>query len=849
MTSALADARYALRSWAKSPGFTLIAVASIGLGIGVTTAIFTLVDQVLLRRLPVKSPDELVQVTFEGSRYGSNWGDGSELSYPMYTALRDQNQVFSGMFSRFGFEFQVGESVQPERVAGELVSGSYFPVLGVRPALGRLLAEDDDRVPGGHPVAVLSHAFWTSRFGAEPEAVGRSLVVNGRTYAIVGVTEPGFEGIELGRQTQVFVPLSMKAEVTPGWNALDERLRRWIRVFGRLRPGVTPEQARASLEPIFRAQVELDLADREFANAAPIARQRYQENRLTLLPGAHGRSNFRRSMTTPLWVLMGTAAGVLLIACANVANLLLARAAARSREMAVRLALGATRGRLVRQLLVESLMLSLVGGLVGLALAAFAAPLVLALFVDPEVPSPVSTSPDLRILAFTVLLSTLTGVLFGLAPALQATRPDVAPTLKDQAGSVLGGGARLRKALVATQVAVSLLMLIGAGLFLRTLHNLLSVDVGFQTRSLVSFTVDPSLNGYEPEATRQFARNLLERLGTAPAVTAASLAGITLLEGNNWTSGMTIEGYAAGAEEDVGQHCNVVGPGYFRTMGIPLVRGREFDERDAAPPRAAAAPAASGAPSDLPPFRVAIVNERFARQYFGSADPVGRRIGFGSNPGTPTPMQIVGVVGDAKYSEIRDEVPRQVYFPYLEDSSPGGFTAYVRTSGAPEAAFAVAREAVRQLDPNLPVASPRTLEGQLERALSRERLVATMSALFGGLATLLSVVGLYGVMAYTVSRRTREIGVRIALGAGSRDIRWMVIREAMVVAAAGMAVAAPVAWWLSRLVASQLYGVAATDPTTAAGAVALLAVVSLLAGLVPSSRAARVQPTTALRYE
>jgi predicted permease len=844
MTSPLPDIRYALRAWGKSPGFTLIAVASIGLGIGVTTAIFTLVDQVLLRRLPVKSPQELVQVTFEGSRYGSNWGDGTELSYPMYAAIRDGNDVFSGMFSRFGYSFQVGESVQPERVAGELVSGTYFPVLGVDPAHGRLLGEDDDRVPGGHPVAVLSHAFWSSRFGSDPAAVGRTLVVNGRTYTIVGVTQPGFEGIELGRQTQVFVPLAMKAQVTPGWNGLDDRLRRWIRVFGRLRPGLTPEQARASLEPLFRGQLDLDLADREFANATPISRQRYLENRLTLLPGAHGRSNFRSSMSTPLWVLMGTAAGVLLIACANVANLLLARGAARSREMAVRLALGATRGRLVRQLLAESLLLSLAGGLVGLALAAFAAPLVLAFFVDPEGPSPVSTSPDLRILAFTALLSTLTGVLFGLAPALQATRPDVAPTLKDQAGTVLGGGARLRKSLVATQVAVSLLMLIGAGLFLRTLHNLLSVDVGFQTRSLVSFTVDPSLNGYTPDATRQFARSLLEGLNAAPGVAAASLSGITLLDGSNWTSSMTIEGYVSGAEEDVSQHCNVVGPGYFRTMGIPLVRGREFDERDMS---AGAAPAPGA--TDPPPFRVAIVNERFARQYFGTADPIGRKIGFGNNPGTPTPIQIVGVVGDAKYSEIRDEMPRQVYFSYLEDGTPGGFTAYVRTSRSPEAAFGVAREAVRRLDPNLPVASPRTLEGQLERALSRERLVATMSALFGGLATLLAVVGLYGVMAYTVSRRTREIGVRIALGAGTRDIRWMVIRETLVVAAAGMAVATPVAWWLSRLVASQLYGVTATDPTTAAAAVTLLAVVSLLAGLVPSTRAARVQPTTALRYE
>jgi predicted permease len=842
LPAVLPDLRFALRSWIKSPTFTAIAVASIGLGIGVTTAIFTLVDQVLLRRLPVKDPQELVQVTFEGTRYGSNWGDDTELSYPMYTALREGNQVFSGMFCRFGYAFQVGESVAPERVAGELVSGSYFPVLGVGAAHGRVLTEDDDRTPGGHPVAVLGHAFWASRFGADPAAVGRSIVVNGRSYTIVGVAQAGFDGIELGRQTQVFVPIAMKAQLTPGWNALDERTYRWVRVFGRLRPGITAEQARTSLEPAFRGELRGDLGAPDFNNAPATLRQRYLENRLVFLPGAYGRSSFRRSMTTPLWVLMGIAAGVLLIACANVANLLLARGAARGREMAVRLALGATRRRLVKQLLVESLLLSLAGGLVGLALAAFAAPLVLAFFVNPETPHPVSAAPDLRILAFTIGVSTLTGVLFGLAPALHATRPDVAPTLKDQAGSVLGGGTRLRKALVASQVAVSLLMLIGAGLFLRTLHNLLAVDVGFQTRSLVSFTMDPSLNGYAPQATRQFVLRLRERLRAAPGVTDASLTSIKLLDGNNWTTDITIAGYKAGEEEDMEQKCAMVGPGYFRAMGIPLLRGREFDERDQR----------TSPPSDTddgPGFQVAVVNERFARQYFGDEDPIGRRFGFGTNPGRPTPIQIVGVVRDSKYSELREEVPRQLFFPYLESPTPGVFTVYLRSSAPAAAAFTTARDVVRQLDPNLPIAATRTLEQQISGALRRERLMATLSAAFGILATLLAVVGLYGVMAYTVSRRTREIGVRMALGAAARDIRWMVIRESLTLTAIGIALAAPITWWLTRLVASQLYGVAPTDPWTALGAAAVLGAVCLLAGLIPSTRAARVQPTTALRYE
>jgi predicted permease len=839
----VSDARLALRSWLRTPAFTLIAVASIGLGIGASTAVFTLIDQVILRPLPVKSPGELVQVTVEGSTYGANWGDGTELSYPMYAELRDNNQVFSGMFCRFGYPFHVGYGDQTERVAGELVSGTYFPVLGVSAAVGRLLGPEDDRSPGGHPVAVLSHAYWTSRFASDPTVVGRSLVINGQAYTVVGVAQPGFEGIELGRPTRVFAPIMMKARLTPGWDALDERLSRWVRVSARLRPGVTPERAAVSLEPFFRGRLEADLADPDFRGAPEALRQRYLRNRLVVREDAQGRPGFRKKLSQPLGVMMAMAAGVLLIACANVANLLLARGAARRREMALRLALGASRSRLVRQLLVESVLLSLAGGLAGLALSAFGAPLVLALFASPETPEPVSTSPDLRILAFTFAVSAVTGLLFGLAPARESSRPEMAPTLKDQAGSVLGGGsARFRKALVASQLAVSLLLMIGAGLFLRTLHNLLAVDVGFETRALVSFTVDPSLNGYSSQRTKQFARELLQRLETTPGVESASLASTRLLEGNQWTSDFTVEGYRHATDEDMEQNCNTVGPGYFRAMRIPLLMGREFEERDERV-------------EDLEgeewprQFRVAIANQRFVKRYFGDANPIGRRLGFGTNPGRPTPIEIVGVVADSKYTGVRDETQRQIFFPFLESARPRGFTVYVRTLQSPEAIFKVVGQIVRQIDPNLPVAAPRTLEQQVAQSLSREQMVATMSAIFGTLATLLAVVGLYGVMAYTVARRTREIGVRMALGAREADIAWMVVREVVAIVAVGMTIALLAAWGLGRLVSSQLYGVAATDPPTLVAAVLLLAVVSLLAGLLPSRRAARVDPTTALRYE
>ena len=841
MPHLMSDVRLALRSWVKAPGLTFIVIGSIALGIGATTAIFTLVDQVLLRQLPVKDPRAIVQVTKRGTNYGSNWGDGSELSYPMFERIRDGNQVFEGVLARFGPVLNMQFGGRTERVIAEAVSGTYFPVLGVKAALGRTLLPEDDRAQGASPYVVLSHGFWTSRFAADPNVIGRPVVVNNFPYTIVGVAERGFEGLELGRPVQVFVPLMMKAQITPSWNALDDPRYQWVRVFARLKPGLSLEQAMAGLQPVYQAQIEEEVKLPGFANASPRVREQYVQNKIQLLPGGQGRSGFRRSVTTPLWVLMAIAAGVLLIACANVANLLLARAAGRQREMAIRLALGATRRRLVGQLLVESLLLALAGGVVGVVISLAAAPIVLNFFVSPELREPVSTTPDARILAFTFVVSLLTGVLFGLAPAVQSTRPNVAPSLKDNAGSVLGGAqARFRKALVATQVAIALLLLVSAGLFLRTLNNLLKVDIGFKTESLISFSVDPGLNGYASDRARQFARTLLERLNATPGVASTGFVTQRLLDNSQWSTNLTVEGYTPQGDDSAFSLNNAVSPGYFKAMGMPVLQGREFTENDTR---------TGSAPPNTPDFRVAVVNETFVRRYFKDREAIGRRIGFGNDPNTPMSMEIVGIVRDAKYREVRAETPAQMFVPYLESSRPGGFTTYVRTSQPPEQMFSTIRSVVQSLDPNLPVHTTRTLETQVKQSLRNERMIATMSVVFGALATLLAVVGLYGVMSYTVSRRTREIGVRMALGAGAGRIARMIVGEVLIIAALGVAIGLPFTWWLSRFVESQLYGVRGRDLTTLITAVVLLGLVALVAALVPSTRAARVAPTTALRYE
>jgi predicted permease len=837
------DLRFALRGLAKAPGFTAVTVLSLALGIGANTAIFTLLDQALLRRLPVKDPEQLALLTMVGRHYGNNRGSNA-ISYPLYEDLSRENQVFNGMFCRFPTTASLSFGGQTELVNAELVSGTYFPVLGVGAALGRTFTAEEDKTPGGHPIVVLSYDYWRSRFAGDPAALGKTVVVNGRDMTVLGVAAPGFSGVELEFVPQIFVPMMMKAQMTPLWDALKDRRTRFVNAFGRLKPGVTRVQAKASLQPFFKSILDMEVKEAAFSHASAEARGAFLKNVLDVLPGGQGRSDFRKQLETPLLLLITLTGGVLLIACANVANLLIARAAARGKEIALRLALGATPGRIVRLLLVESLALAAAGALCGVALAYATDRLVFGL-MPPEVASlKLTPAPDLRTLLFTGAVASLTALVFGLAPAIQGARPDLAPTLKDQAGSIAGGPrqARFRKVLVAVQVALSLILLVGAGLFVRSLRNLRELGPGFQSQQLLAFDIDPSLNGYEGERSKAFYKRLTDDLRALPGVSASGLASVAILQGNEWDSSVTVEGHAAGPGEDVNPFMNAISPGYFAALGVPVVAGRDFTLQDTEQVNH------MRREGDRVP-RVVIVNEKFAHRFFGDANPLGRRVGFGNDPGTQTDMEIVGVVRDIKYTSLRDEIPIQMFVPYLARDSAGEMTVYVRGNMPAEQLVSMARDRVRRIDPNLPLYDVRTIEDRVSDSLLIERLTAGLAAGFGILAALLACVGLYGVMAYNVARRTREIGLRMALGAFGGDVVWLVLREALFVLALGLAVGLPIALGLARYAQSQLFGVHFADPLTLGLAVASLSLAAALAGFIPARRASRVDPLFALRYE
>lgn len=827
----LQDLKFALRSFAKAPLFVGVALLSLVFGIGANTAIFSLTDQVLVRMLPVKHPEQLVMFSAIGRHYGNNMG-WNRISYPMYQDFRDHNSVFSAMFCFRETDLSVNYNGRTERLSGEFVSGNYFPVMGVTASIGRLFTASDDEHQGGHPIAILSYGYWQSRFAGNPGVIGEKLIIDGYPFTIVGVSQPGFSGTDPGYAPQVRVPIMMATKLAPFLD-LNDRRSRWVTAFGRLKPSVSIEQAKASIQPFFHQILRMEVQQKAFAKASPYMKQQFLRMSMDILPASKGRSYLRRQFSKPLLVLMATVALVLLIACANVANLLLARATSRQKEIAVRLALGSGRGRIVSQLLVESLVLSLTAGIAGLLLAVWADKALINFLPPSTVPLSISAVPDWRILGFNIGVSVLTGLIFGLVPALQSTRPDVAGTMKDHAGAVSGGASTFtRKLLVVSQIALSLLLLIGAGLFIRSLQNLKDLDPGFRTSNLLVFKVDPTLNGYQPERTKRFYEQLKETVEMLPGVDHAALAVMAVLEGDEWDQWVTIDSYSPKTGELPDPHMNFLSPDYFKTMEITLLAGRDFRRTDT-----------------LTSPKVCIVNEAFAKKYFGGINALGHKIGMGIDPGTKTDITIIGVSRNTKYESMRDEIPIEVFRPYQQLEFATGIAVYVRTAQNPEQIFTAIRKHVHDLDSNLPVFDMYTIERQLEDSLVTERLVALLSSGFGLLATLLASIGLYGVMAYTVARRTREIGIRIAIGATRNDVLWLVMREVLILLGIGVAIALPAAWMLTQSVRSQLYGIQPADPMSMTIATVAIAGVAILAGYLPAHRATRVDPMRALHYE
>ncbi|HVT97389.1 MAG TPA: ABC transporter permease [Acidobacteriaceae bacterium] len=826
------DIRYGLRTLRKNPAFSLVAVATLALGIGANTAMFSLLDQIVLRLLPVQQPERLMKVTIRGNNYGNTYG-ADRISWPMFEDLRDRNQVFTDMFCRFPITVTVGYQDRAQQVMGELISGSYFPLLGVGAALGRTIAPDDDKVPDSQPVVVLSYSFWRNYFNADRSIVGRTIELNGHSMTVIGVAQRGFDGVELGNPAQMFIPIMMKTEMTPHSDGLKDRRRRlaWVGAYGRLKPGITAEQAQSSLQPLLHSILQMEVQQPDFRSFTNDDRLRFLRNRIEVVPGSD--NGLRDTMQRPLWILIALTAAVLLLACASLANLLLARATVREREMAVRLAIGAARGRIVRQLMVETLLLSGAGVLLGLALAFLADHLLVLTFLPANQATEfaVSPVPDIRVLAFTLGMLLVTSLAFGLMPALRGSRTAIAPSLQERSGSGSAASVPLRRLFVVAQVALSLLLLVGAGLFVRTLRNLRNLGPGFPTRHLIEFTLDPSLNGYSNDQTESFYERLNTNLQTMPGVSAVGLSSMPILKGYAWQN--AIIGQESGAPQREQPVLSQIGPGYFSTLGIPILEGREFTDQDRGPQM------------------VAVINQSFAKRYLPPGDPMGRRFGLvdDQKPDLRPNIQVIGVIPDTKYRDLRETPPPQAYFSYLQGTNFRFMTVYLRTQGDPRDLENALRERMRRFDPRVPLVDLQTVDEEIGWSLTTERLIASLSTVFGALAMLLAVIGLYGVMAYTVTRRTREMGIRIALGATRSRIIGMVMREASFMVLVGLATGAGLALALTSLIRNQLFGLNPHDPWTLFGAAFSLAVAAGLAGFIPALRASSVDPTNALRRE
>jgi putative ABC transport system permease protein len=812
------------------------AVLTLALGVGANTAIFSLLDQALLRSLPVRAPEQLVILSATGKAWeghSSDQGAGVEksFSYPMYRDLRDRGTAFEGLIATAPTGVGITRNKASDLANAEIVSGNYFSMLGVPAAQGRLLTTNDDTTPGGNPVVVLSYHYWKSHLGSDAQAVGQSLSINGQPFQIIGVSAPEFQSAVWGQVPDVFVPMSMLEQVIPGKGSrLQNHKDRWMNIIGRLKPGETPERAQVQMAPLWHALRAEEL--KALGTKSPrFVDEFLTRSELMVLPGSSGLSYSRGTLQSPLLAVMAMAFLVLLIAAVNVASLLLVRSAARVREFSLRYALGANARRVVQQLLLEGVLIGIAGGVAGLLIAPVCVR-VLVHRLDPDMATAFSTTLDVRLLVFNFAIALGVSVLFSLAPALQLIRPDIVNALKQQASTAAGGTLNFRRVIVSLQVGLSALLLVGSGLFVRTMQNLRRVDTGFNPSHLITFHIDPLLSGYATEKIPVLQQRVLDAMAALPGVQAVGATDDPELAGNNRTGNVTVEGFNAPPDEDYDVEGPAINAGYFHAMQVPMLAGRGFtDDDDSAHPR------------------VAIVNETFVKHYFSSpAAAVGRRVAQGGGKNLEF-MNIVGVSRDSKHSSLRQAAQPTMFTPLKQQKSVDQLYLYLRTATPPEQAFAVVRQAMKEIDPGLAVDSMRTMDDQIETTLTNERMIELLAISFGLLATLLAGVGLYGVLAYSTAQRTREIGIRMALGSSRLGVSRLVLMDVLRLAGIGIVVAIPCSVMLGRLLRSQLFGVSTADPFTLAAVVLLIAVVALVAAVVPARRAATVDPTVALRTE
>ena len=830
----MVNPRLALRTLTRTPFVTVITVLSLALGIGANAAIFSFFDQILLKRIPVYEPGQLVNLSAPGPKPGSQScnqsGDCEEVfSYRMFRDLEERQTVLTGLAAHRAFGANLAYKGNTSSTEGSLVSGSYFPVLGLRPAAGRLLTPEDDKTIGAHFVAVLSYSYWETQHGLNPAIIGDIITINGQSMTVVGVAPKGFDGTTLGNLPRVFVPISMRGFMSPGYTGFENRRGYWAYLFGRLKPGVSLEQATNALNALYTPI----LTDVEAPLQQGMSEQtmvRFKAKQILVTEGARGQSSMQREATTPLLMLFSITGIVLLIACANIANLLLARGANRAMEMAVRLSLGASRLQLLSQLLMEAVLLALIGGVASLLVAKWTVGLINS-FLPTDAAGVFTFRYDLSMLIFAGVLSLGTGLVFGLFPAMHSTRPDLISMIRANTGT-LGGArsaVRFRSTLVTVQMGLAMTLLIMAALFVKSLVNVNREELGYRIENVVTFGVSPVLNGYTRPRAMQLFTQLETELGALPGVTGATAAIIPVMAGSSSGNDVSVEGFASTPDTDQNSRFNEVGPGFFKTMGATLLAGRDFTDSDIL-----------GAP------KVAIVNEAFARKFKLGREPVGKHM---AGRDRPLDTEIVGFIKDAKNSQVRDPVPPMYFTPYRQDSLVGYIQIYVRGTADPALLLRTIPSVVKRIDPNLPLEELKTLPQQVRENVFLDRMISTLSASFAVLATLLAAIGLYGVLSYTVAQRTREIGVRMALGADARRVRTMVLKQVGIITVIGGVLGIVAAIALSRLARTLLFGIQGSDPVAMIAAAVLLGLVALAAGGIPAMKAARVDPMKALRYE